>query len=59
MDKIHIRKSRRGSFTRFAKAHGKSVQAAASMVMAHKENYSAAIVKKANFARNAKKWKKK
>lgn len=50
--KIHIAPSKRGTFTAAAKKHGKSVQAFASQVLAHKENYSPAIVKKANFARN-------
>jgi len=55
--KIHIKPSKRGSFTKWAKAHGKSVQSAAAMVLANKDKYSSAIVKKANFARNASKWK--
>lgn len=54
--KIHIAPSKRGTFTAAAKKHGKSVQAFASQVLAHKENYSPAMVKKANFARNAAKW---
>ena len=54
--KIHIAPSRKGTFTAAAKKHGKSVQAFASQVLAHKENYSPAMVKKANFARNAAKW---
>ena len=54
--KIHIKPSKRGTFTAAAKKHGKSVQAFASQVLAHKENYSSAMVKKANFARNAAKW---
>ena len=54
---IHIKPSKRGTFTAAASKHGKSVQAFASQVLAHKENYSPAMVKKANFARNASKWK--
>lgn len=54
---IHIAPSKRGTFTAAAKKHGKSVQAFASQVLAHKENYSPAMIKKANFARNSKKWK--
>ena len=54
--KIHIKPSKRGTFTAAAKKHGKSVQAFASQVLAHKSNYSLAMVKKANFARNASKW---
>lgn len=53
---IHISPSKRGTFTAAAKKHGKSVQAFASQVLANKENYSPAMVKKANFARNAAKW---
>lgn len=53
---IHISPSKRGTFTAAAKKHGKSVQSFASQVLANKENYSPAMVKKANFARNAAKW---
>lgn len=53
---IHIKESKKGTFTAAAKAHGKSVQAFASQVLANKDNYSPAMVKKANFARNASKW---
>lgn len=55
--KIHIKPSKRGTFTAAAKKHGKSVQAFASQVLAHPENYSPAMRKKANFARNASRWK--
>lgn len=54
--KIHIDPSKKGTFTAAASKHGKSVQAFASQVLANKENYSPAMVKKANFARNAAKW---
>jgi hypothetical protein len=54
--KIHIKPSKRGTFTAAATKHGKSVQAFASQVLAHPENYSTAMRKKANFARNAAKW---
>lgn len=54
---IHIDPSKRGTFTAAATKHGKSVQAFASQVLANKENYSPAMVKKANFARNAASWK--
>lgn len=54
--KIRIKKKNRGTFTAAAKKHGKSVQAFASQVLAHKGNYSPAMVKKANFARNAARW---
>ena len=54
--KIHIKPSKRGTFTAAAKKHGKSVQSFASQVLANKEDYSPAMVKKANFARNSAKW---
>ena len=54
--KIYIKPSKKGTFTAAAKRHGKSVQSFASQVLANKENYSPAMVKKANFARNAAKW---
>ena len=54
--RIHIKPSKRGTFTAAAKRHGKSVQAFASQVLANKEDYSPAMVKKANFAKNASKW---
>lgn len=57
MSDIHIKPSKRGTFTAAAKKRGKSVQGFASQVLAHKENYSPAMIKKANFALNAKKWK--
>jgi len=53
---IHIKPSKRGTFTAAAKKHGKSVQSFASQVLANKDDYSPAMVKKANFARNASKW---
>ena len=56
--KIHIDPSKKGTFTAAASKHGKSVQAFASQVLAHKENYSPAMVRKANFARNSAKWHK-
>lgn len=55
--KIHIKPSKRGTFTAAAKKHGKSVQGFASQVLANKEDYSPAMIRKANFARNASKWK--
>lgn len=54
---IYIKPSKRGTFTAAAEKHGKSVQSFASQVLANKEDYSPAMVKKANFARNASKWK--
>lgn len=53
---IHIAPSKKGTFTAAAKKHGKSVQAFASQVLANPDNYSPAMRKKANFARNAAKW---
>jgi hypothetical protein len=55
---IYIKPSKRGTFTAAAKKRGKGVQEFASQVLANKSNYSPAMVKKANFARNASKWKK-
>lgn len=54
---IHIAPSKRGTFTAAAKKRGKSVQEFASQVLSNKDNYSTAMVKKANFAKNASKWK--
>jgi hypothetical protein len=54
---IHIKPSKRGTFTAAASKHNMGVQAFAKQVLANKENYSPAMVKKANFARNAAKWK--
>lgn len=53
---IHIQPSKRGTFTAAAKRRGKGVQEFARQVLANKDNYSSAMVKKANFARNASKW---
>lgn len=53
---IHIDKNKRGTFTAAASRHGMGVQEFASKVLANKENYSPAMVKKANFARNASHW---
>ncbi len=55
-----IKKKEEGTFTDWAKKHGfKSTQAAANHVMSNPEKYPPSIVKKANFAKNASKWKKK
>lgn len=53
---IHIKPSKRGTFTAAAKKRGMDVQEFASKVLSNKEDYSPEMVKKANFARNAKKW---
>jgi hypothetical protein len=54
---IHIKESKKGTFTAAAKKRGKSVQEFAKDVLRNKGKYSAAMVKKANFARNAASWK--
>jgi len=55
-EKIKIKSSKKGSFTKMAKKAGKSVQQEASVVLAS-STASPAAKKKANFARQAKKWK--
>ena len=55
---IHIKKSKRGTFTKAAKQHGMSVQSFANRVLKNQSKYSAAMRKKANFAHNASKWNK-
>ena len=55
---IHIAPSKRGTFTAAATKHGMGVQKFASRVLRNKDSYSPAMVKKANFARNASKWNK-
>ena len=55
---INIKKSKRGTFTKAAKQHGMSVQGFANKVLRNPSKYSAAMRKKANFARNASKWNK-
>ena len=54
---IHIKDSKKGTFTAAAKKRGQSVQGFASKVLVNKDNYSPAMVKKAVFAHNAPKWK--
>ena len=54
---IRIKKSKRGTFTKAAKQHGMSVQGFADRVLRNPSKYSAAMRKKANFARNAASWK--
>jgi hypothetical protein len=54
---IHIKPNKRGTFTAAASKHGMGVQEFASKVLANPNDYSTAMVKKANFARNASKWK--
>lgn len=55
---INIKPSKRGTFTKAAKQHGMSVQGFANRVLRNPSKYSAAMRKKANFARNASKWNK-
>lgn len=56
---IHIDPSKKGTFTSAAKRHGMGVQEFASRVLSNKDDYSTAMVRKANFARNAAKWHEK
>jgi len=55
---IEIKPENKGKFTRWAKARGMGVQEAARKVMANKDRYPPSVVKMANFARNAKKFKR-
>ena len=55
---IRIKPSKRGTFTKAAKQHGMSVQSFANRILRNPSKYSAAMRKKANFARNASKWNK-
>ena len=54
---IHIKKKNKGKFTESAKRAGMGVQEYARHVLANKERYSPTLVKRANFARNATKFK--
>ena len=54
--RIFISPSKRGTFTAAAKSAGMSVQAFASHVLANPDRYSEAMRKKAQFAKNAKKF---
>ena len=54
---IRIKKKNRGKFTESAKRAGMGVQEYARHVLANKDKYSSTLVKRANFARNAKKFK--
>lgn len=54
---IHISPSKKGTFTAAASKHNMGVQEFASKVLANKDDYSTAMVRKANFARNAKSWR--
>lgn len=54
---IHIKKENRGKFTRSAKEHNMGVQEFATHVLNNKDEYSSTLVKRANFAKNSKKFK--
>ena len=54
---IYIKSSKRGTFTAAAKKRGLSVQSFASKVLNNPSNYSKAMRKKAQFAKNASKFK--
>lgn len=54
---IHIDPSKKGTFTAAARRRGMGVQEFASRVLSNKDDYSTAMVRKANFARNAAKWR--
>lgn len=54
---IHIKKENRGKFTRSAKEHNMGVQEFATHVLNNKDKYNSTLVKRANFAKNAKKFK--
>lgn len=55
---IEIKPENRGKFTAWAKERNMSVAAAAKMVMANPDKYSKGVVAMANFAINARKFKK-
>lgn len=55
---IHINPAHKGEFTEKAKAHGESVQEYANDVLRPGSKASGKIKKQANFARNAKNWKR-
>lgn len=55
---IYIDPAKRGTFKAQATRMDMGVQEAASKILSNKEDYSPAMVKKANFARNAASWKK-
>lgn len=54
---IEIKPENEGKFTRWAEARGMSVQEAANKVMSNTDEYPPAVVKMANFAKNAAGWK--
>lgn len=56
MSKIKIKDANKGKFTDWARSRGMTVQQAARHVLANRNKYSATLIKRANFARNAAKW---
>jgi hypothetical protein len=54
---INIKPENKGKFTASAKKAGMGVQEFASYVLANKDKYSSTQIKRANFAKNASKWK--
>ena len=54
---IMIKKENRGKFTESANRANMGVQEYARHILANKEDYSPTLIKRANFARNAAKWK--
>jgi hypothetical protein len=55
---IYIKRSKRGSFTKAANQRGLGVQQFANKVLSNPNNYSTAMKKKAQFAKNSTKWNK-
>jgi hypothetical protein len=56
--KIVIKPENKGKFTAAASKVGMGVQEFASHVLSNKDKYSSTQIKRANFAKNASKWKK-
>lgn len=54
---IHINPANKGKFTKSASSAGMSTQQFANHVLSNKDRYSPTQVKRANFAKNAAKWK--
>lgn len=55
--RIHIKEKNKGKFTESAKQHNMGVQEFATHVLNNKDKYIPTQIKRANFARNAKKFK--
>jgi hypothetical protein len=54
---IHLDPAKKGTFTAAATKHGMGVQQFAKHVLSNKDKFSSLMVQKANFAKNAAKWK--